>query len=142
MVQSPDSEAGFSLDPRLATDCLTITDLALSRILLMNDSRFPWLILVPRRRDMREIHHLTSQDLTTLFSEITRISELLEAEFSPTKINIGALGNIVSQLHIHIIARNEGDAAWPGPVWGHGPAIAYAAEEGEKLVQNIAVKLT
>ena len=107
----------------------------------MNDRRYQWLILVPRRDDMREIHHLSSPDQTSLFEEITRVSELLETEFNPTKMNIGALGNIVSQLHIHVIARNEGDPAWPGPVWGHSSAVAYASDEIEKLKEKLILKL-
>jgi diadenosine tetraphosphate (Ap4A) HIT family hydrolase len=136
-----DSEAGFKLDFRLAADCHLVTDLALSRVLLMNDRRYQWLILVPRRDDMREIHHLSSLDQASLYEEITRVSELLEAEFNPTKMNIGALGNIVSQLHIHVIARNEGDPAWPGPVWGHSSAVAYASDDIEKLIEKLILKL-
>ncbi len=107
----------------------------------MNDSRYPWVVLVPRRADVREIHHLASADQPLLFSEMMRVSEILDTEFSPTKMNIGALGNIVSQLHVHIIARNEDDPAWPGPVWGHSPAIPYATKDAETLIEILKAKL-
>jgi len=141
VIQSVGSEAEFSLDSRLAADCFLVTDMALSRVLLMNDSRYPWLILVPRRANIREIHHLTPENQTSLFEEMMRVSELLQTEFLPTKMNVGALGNIVSQLHVHIIARNEGDPAWPGPVWGHSTASAYPDDRSEKLIEDLASKL-
>ncbi|MBT4588739.1 MAG: HIT family protein [Rhodospirillaceae bacterium] len=142
MAEQSAVEAGFVLDSRLTADTIPVTDLTLCKVLLINDSRYPWLILVPKRAEKSEIHHLAEEEQATLLTEITQISEMLEAEFRPDKINIGALGNIVSQLHVHIIARNDGDAAWPGPVWGHSPATAYTAEDGEKLAQSITQKLT
>jgi diadenosine tetraphosphate (Ap4A) HIT family hydrolase len=117
----------FTLDPRLAADTVPLTDLPLCRVLLMNDARFPWLILVPTRPDLCEITDLDPAQRLVLWDEIARASDLLGAEFSPTKINIGALGNIVRQLHVHIVARFDGDAAWPGPVWGAGIAEPYEA---------------
>lgn len=136
-----DSEAGFTLDPRLAADCHTVSDLSLSRVLLMNDARYPWLILVPRRAGVREIHHLSPEDQTTLFNEIITVSKLLEAEFTPHKMNVGALGNIVAQLHIHVIARNESDPAWPGPVWGHSAATLYSTTHAAELTKSLGAKL-
>jgi diadenosine tetraphosphate (Ap4A) HIT family hydrolase len=123
-----EQEAGFSLDSRLARDTVRVTDLALCRVLLMNDARFPWLILVPRRAGAVEILDLSPMDQVRLWAEIRESAEALCAAANPLKLNIGALGNIVRQLHIHIVARNEGDAAWPGPVWGSGAAVAYAPE--------------
>ncbi|MGY8998640.1 MAG: HIT domain-containing protein [Rhodospirillales bacterium] len=132
-----DSEIGFILDTRLANDCHKVTDLELSHVLLMNDERYPWLILVPRRKDIREIHHLSTHDRNLLFCEIIKVSEYLERKFQPIKLNIGALGNIVSQLHIHILARNANDAAWPGPVWGHSTAVPYSAIQLERLKKDM-----
>jgi diadenosine tetraphosphate (Ap4A) HIT family hydrolase len=117
----------FTLDSRLAADTVPIVDLPLCRVLLMNDARFPWLILAPTRPDLCEITDLDPAQRLVLWDEITRASDLLRVEFTPTKINIGALGNIVRQLHVHIVARFDGDAAWPGPVWGAGIAEPYEA---------------
>lgn len=115
----------FSLDSRLMADTIAIGDSGLCRLLLMNDSRFPWLIMVPRRNNITEIHDLTPLDQTVLTFEIAQISELLKDITGCKKVNIGALGNIVPQLHVHVIGRNENDAAWPGPVWGSGKATPY-----------------
>jgi len=140
--QTTPSEAGFKLDPRFAADSLEIADLSLCRVLLMNDSRYPWLILVPKRPEVSEIHHLSKSDQTLLLAEITMVSEVLETEFAPKKINVGALGNIVSQLHVHIVARNEGDPAWPGPVWGHSAAVPYSESEALSKINEISAKLS
>lgn len=110
----------FALDPRLAADTVVVTDLPLCRVCLMNDTRFTWLILVPRRGEVTDIDQLTDADQAMLWSETTRAMSVLRAISSPDKLNIGALGNIVRQLHMHVVARHEGDAAWPGPVWGSG----------------------
>ena len=130
----------FELDPRLANDCIEITDLNLSRMLLMDDIRYPWLILVPRRKAVSEIHHLTPKDQKYLFIEITKSAEFLEKEFQPSKINIGAIGNIVPQLHIHIIARNTNDPAWPNPVWGHSSPVNYDKDNASKILKKITNK--
>ncbi|MEX2451816.1 MAG: HIT family protein [Rhodospirillales bacterium] len=123
----------FKLHPVLEKDTVAVASLALSRVLLMNDARFPWLILVPQREGMREIHKLSRADQTQLMTEAMRASEILEALFAPDKINIGALGNLVEQLHVHVIARFTTDAAWPGPVWGYGTAEPYAPDELERV---------
>jgi len=94
----------------------------------MNDSSFPWLILVPEREGMREMYELSIGDRAVLMEEITFVSEIIRQLYSPDKINIGALGNLVPQLHLHIIGRFRTDRAWPGPVWGSGPARPYQAE--------------
>jgi len=116
----------FTLDARLAADTVPVADLALCRALLMNDARFPWLILVPRRDGLAEVTDLDAAGRAALLDEIAAASDALRALYAPEKINIGALGNIVRQLHVHVVARNAGDAAWPGPVWGHGAAEPYA----------------
>lgn len=126
--------ADFSLHPRLAADTVFVADWTLSRVVAMNDARYPWLILVPRRDDMTEIFELAPEDREMLMAEIAFASERLKHFSHAAKINVGALGNLVPQLHIHVIARNLGDAAWPGPVWGHGRAEPYSASALETLV--------
>jgi diadenosine tetraphosphate (Ap4A) HIT family hydrolase len=115
----------FELDPVLAGDSFSVANLGLCRLLLMNDSRFPWLILVPQRADMVEIHDLSPLDQTMLTFETVTVSENLKAMTGCHKVNVAALGNQVRQLHIHVIARQTDDAAWPNPVWGSGPAEPY-----------------
>lgn len=115
----------FDLHPRLAGDCALVTDLALAKVLLMKDQRYPWLILVPGRPGLKEIHELDREAQGLLMADITKASRVLDALYRPDKINIGALGNLVAQLHIHVVAREIGDPAWPGPVWGVGEALPY-----------------
>jgi diadenosine tetraphosphate (Ap4A) HIT family hydrolase len=123
----------FTLHPTLARDSVEVARLPLCRVLLMNDSRFPWLILVPARESMRELHELQAGDRAVLIEEIAQASEALGRLVQPDKLNVGALGNIVPQLHVHVIARFATDAAWPGPVWGSGAAVPYAQDELEEL---------
>ncbi len=118
----------FELDPQLEADTALIASTSLNRILLMNDSRFPWLILVPERPDITEPFELTDEDQRTLMQESMITGKSLKALFNAHKLNIAALGNQVSQLHIHHIARFRTDAAWPRPVWGVGAAEPYEAE--------------
>jgi diadenosine tetraphosphate (Ap4A) HIT family hydrolase len=123
----------FLLDPRLTADTHALGDFALSRVLLMNDARFPWLILVPRQPGLRELGDLAAVDRHILLDELAHASEALQKLYSPHKLNIAALGNVVEQLHVHVIARQTRDAAWPRPVWGVGSALAYAdAERNER----------
>ena len=112
----------FALDTRLAADSVLIADGPLSQIRLMNDARFPWVVLVPRVAGASEWIDLSGDQQRLLLAEINQISRHLKQKPNVTKLNIGALGNIVRQLHVHLIGRFEGDAAWPGPVWGSGPA--------------------
>ena len=116
----------FALDPRLQADTHHVASLSLCEVLLMNDARFPWLILVPRRAGLTEILDLPSEAQRDLWQEINRAAKALRAIVGCDKLNIGALGNIVRQLHIHVVARREGDDAWPAPVWGYGRAEPYA----------------
>ena len=127
----------FSLHPTLAGDTCRIADLPLSRVLLMKDKGFPWLILVPKREGVREIHELTLDDRAILIEEVSLASMILTKLFNPVKINVGALGNIVPQLHIHVIARFENDRAWPGPVWGSTPKVPYSEEEIDSIVSRL-----
>lgn len=115
----------FTLDPRLENDTVPVTDLPLCRVLLMNDARFPWLILAPARPDLAELVDLDAADRARAMEEIATASRVLRSLHAPDRINVGALGNIVRQLHIHVVARRAGDAAWPGPVWGQGTAVPY-----------------
>ena len=117
--------AEFTLHPRLQSDTALIADWPLSRVLLMNDARYAWLILVPRRAEAVELFDLDLVDRVQLIDEIARASQTLKRITFAAKINVGALGNLVPQLHVHIVARNPGDPAWPGPVWGHSPATPY-----------------
>jgi diadenosine tetraphosphate (Ap4A) HIT family hydrolase len=128
----------FALHPTLARDTVEIAALSLCRLLLMNDRRFPWLILVPERESLREIHELAPADRTDLVEEIARASEALVRLFQPDKVNVGALGNLVPQLHVHVVARFAADAAWPGPVWGSGAAVPYPDIELAALRERLA----
>lgn len=118
----------FVLDQRLKDDTLEIRSLKLSKVLLMKDRSFPWLIIVPEREDIREIYELPADDRAALIEEISLASQVIIKLYKPDKINIGALGNVVPQLHIHVIGRFRTDRAWPGPVWGTGPAEPYTEE--------------
>ncbi|RJF83657.1 HIT domain-containing protein [Azospirillum cavernae] len=131
----------FSLHERLQADSLPVSDLGLCRVLLMNNRVWPWLILVPRRAGAVEIHRLSAADQTALMAEIAAASRVVERLFAPDKLNVGALGNMVPQLHVHVIGRTRGDPAWPGPVWGSGHAESYTAEEGAALAARLAQAL-
>ncbi|HEX9169741.1 MAG TPA: HIT domain-containing protein [Roseiarcus sp.] len=124
----------FALDERLARDTFAVGDMPLSRVLMMNDARWPWLILVPRREGLVELFDLDAADRMQLMDEAAHVSRFLKAHAGSHKINIGALGNIVSQLHLHVVARSAGDPAWPGPVWGFGAAVPRHEGEARKLV--------
>ena len=116
----------FTLDDRLAGDSLAVLDLDLCTVRLMNDARYPWLILVPRRSDVTEPFQLSEADQAQLWQESMRLGEAMKAHFAADKLNIAALGNQVAQLHVHHIARFHADDAWPGPVWGVGSAVTYS----------------
>lgn len=128
----------FSLHPTLARDTVEVTRLPLCRVLLMNDRRFPWLILVPERESVREIYELPAEDRAQLMEEIAQASAGLTRLFQPEKLNVGALGNIVPQLHVHVVARFSTDAAWPGPVWGSGAAEPYSDAETKEVRDRLA----
>jgi diadenosine tetraphosphate (Ap4A) HIT family hydrolase len=131
----------FGLDPKLAADTLSVGDLPLSRVLLMNDARYDWLILVPRRAGLVELTDLAQEERATLMEEIAAASAALRAGPDVAKINVGALGNIVRQLHVHVVARRLDDFAWPGPVWGVGAARPYAAEDAVRKLVGLRRKL-
>ena len=116
---------GFEIDPRLAADSVFIADGPLSQVRLIDDTRFPWLVLVPRVPGASEWIDLDGGQQRLLLAELNQVSQLLRAEPGVEKLNIGALGNIVRQLHVHVVGRHAGDPAWPGPVWGQGEARPY-----------------
>lgn len=129
----------FELHPRLAADTLPLGDFPLCRCLLMNDMHYPWLILVPRVADTREIFELSEDQQQQLIRESSYVSERLARFFDADKINIGALGNMVPQLHLHHIARYANDAAWPGPVWGKHPAQPYTDDNLKMMRERLAI---
>ena len=128
----------FSLHPTLAADTRTIAELPLCRLLLSNDSNYPWTILVPRRNNISEIFQLSTADQQQLLTESSALSQCLQSVCTPDKLNIAALGNMVPQLHIHHIARYKTDLAWPAPVWGHSTPTPYDANIRDKLIADIS----
>ena len=130
----------FQLDSRLEADAIFVADWPLCRVLLMNDARYPWLVLVPRRPDMVEIADLAQDDRAVLMEEIIRASEILRSLPGVTKLNIGALGNVVRQLHVHVMGRRPGDPAGAGPVWGHGPAEPYEPGARDALLALVRAR--
>jgi diadenosine tetraphosphate (Ap4A) HIT family hydrolase len=133
----PQGVVMFELHEALARDCAFVGDLALCRLLLMNDKQYPWLILVPRRAEMREICDLSGDDQLQYLQESNLCSAILRSEFGAEKLNIAALGNMVPQLHIHHIARFSSDPAWPKPVWGQLPAKPYPTDELQSVVAQL-----
>jgi diadenosine tetraphosphate (Ap4A) HIT family hydrolase len=130
----------FDLDPRLAADTAWVCDWPVCVVLLMKDKRYPWLILVPRRSNAVEAFDLSPADQASMWREVTHAAELLKHMTNCRKINVGALGNVVSQLHVHVVARNADDAAGAAPVWGHGKSEPYGEKELlERLEQFRAV---
>jgi diadenosine tetraphosphate (Ap4A) HIT family hydrolase len=117
----------FELHPRLKEDCIAIGRFPLCRVLLMNDSSYPWFVLVPERADIREVHELPDADQIRLIGESSLLSRWLAESFNADKINVASLGNMVPQLHWHVVVRHTTDPAWPGPVWGKGPAKPYSS---------------
>ena len=130
-------ESAFKLDPQLEGDTLPVRDLTLSSVLLNDDANYPWLILVPRRPGMVELIDLNDADRATLWDEIGQVSRVLKGVSKCHKLNVAQLGNQVAQLHIHIIAREKTDAAWPGPVWGKAPRKAYDDDVRKVLIDAI-----
>ena len=127
----------FNLDSQLQKDTIAIASLPLCELLLMNDANYPWLILVPRREDVRELIELSAEDQLQFMHESNAVARLLQTQFSAEKLNIAALGNVVAQLHIHHIARFKHDAVWPKPVWGAMPAVAYQEDKLAEVIELI-----
>ena len=131
-----------TIHPQLMQDCLLLGKFTLCHLLLMRDDNYPWCILVPDREGITEIHQLCETDQQQLLRESSQLSIAMESAFSPDKLNIAALGNVVPQLHVHHIARFRTDVAWPAPVWGKVPAKPYLEYELAAVVQSLASLLT
>jgi diadenosine tetraphosphate (Ap4A) HIT family hydrolase len=127
----------FELDERLATDTMPVLSLGLCALMLMNDCRWPWLILVPKRASMREIFELTPLDQAMLTFETSLVSETFAKLTGCQKLNVGALGNVVPQLHVHVVARNIDDPNWPRPVWGFGGKLAYTSDAAQLFIDRL-----
>lgn len=123
----------FQLHPQLEKDCVVLGKFELCQVLLMNDSQFPWFILVPQRADIREIYQLSPEDQITLIQESSYLSEKLAVIFNADKLNVAAIGNIVPQLHLHHVVRYQTDKAWAAPVWGKFAAVPYTTQQLEVL---------
>ena len=131
-------DSPFDLDPRLAADTIPVGDLVLSSVLLLNDARFPWFVLVPRRAGATEITDLAEADAALLMGEIRTATRVMLDLAKPDKVNVGALGNVLAQLHVHVVGRFRSDPAWPGPVWGHGARQPYPDHAAAALVERAA----
>jgi len=131
----------FTLDSRLQEDSLVLGDLPLCRLLLSKDANYPWFILVPRRADITEVFELEEADQQQLWVETSALAEALKDAFAADKMNVAALGNVVSQLHMHVIVRHRDDAAWPAPVWGKVAAIGYTQEQLDGIRQQVRALL-
>lgn len=123
----------FEPDARLVADSYPVTELPLCQLRMMNDRRYVWLLLIPRYAHTREVHELAAADQRQLWQEGTRLGQAIKEHFDGDKLNIATLGNVVSQLHLHVVLRNEGDAAWPGPVWGHSQAEPYTNDQQAEM---------
>lgn len=134
------SEPGWSLHPQLAADTAPVDDLALSRLLVMNDADYPWLILVPRRADARDMIDLGGEQ-ALLMDEISMVSQALKDQTRCDKLNVAAIGNVVPQLHIHIVARRIGDRLWPKPVWGATAGRRYEPAALERFAAHIRARV-
>jgi diadenosine tetraphosphate (Ap4A) HIT family hydrolase len=135
-----DEPSRWQLHPQLARDTIVIGDLPLSRVLIVNDANWPWLLLVPRR-DVSEIVDLDEVEQAQLTTEIARVARALKSVTACDKLNIAALGNVVPQLHVHVIARRAGDAGWPKPIWGAAPPLAHDQAELERFTAAIRRKI-
>ena len=135
------SSSAWSLNSNLEKDTINIGDLPLSRVLVIKDANYPWLLLVPRRAEATEITDLDEVEQAQLMTEINRVARALKDIAKPDKMNIAALGNVVAQLHVHIIARRTSDAAWPRPVWGVAPPLAHDPQEIETFIAALRRKI-
>lgn len=131
----------FTLHPQLAADTWPVCELELSDVLLMNDRRHMWCIVVPRLSGLRDLHEVPAEHKAILIDEVDRVSIALKEISSAYKMNVAALGNMVEQLHVHVIARHQGDVAWPGPVWGVGSAEPYDEGSAQTVIKRLVEKL-
>lgn len=131
----------FELDPRIEADSTFICELALCQLRIQNDQRYPWLVLIPQIPDATEVHELNESQQRQLMSESSLVASALKAVTGCKKINVANLGNVVAQLHWHIVARFETDATWPGPIWGVGTAQAYEEQQMADFIQKVKSEL-
>ena len=131
----------FQLDPRLQNDCIYLGDFPFSRLLLLNDSTYPWFVLVPRCEQLEELYQLDDAQQQQLWQESTILGRWMSKSFEFDKLNVAALGNVVRQLHLHHVGRRTDDPTWPGPVWGQHPPQPYAAAAIEKIKQQVSADL-
>jgi diadenosine tetraphosphate (Ap4A) HIT family hydrolase len=136
------NEQSFALAPQIEAASKLVLELPLSQVRLMNDARFPWLLLVPQRPALEEWTDLNSADLVQLSVEIHQAAQLMTRLWAPDKVNIASLGNLVRQLHIHVVGRKFGDAAWPGPVWGFASPMPYSEQVMEELCGQLRKLMT
>jgi diadenosine tetraphosphate (Ap4A) HIT family hydrolase len=129
----------FQLHPRLQQDCIPVGRFKLCRLLMMNDSQFPWFILVPEQADVSEIYQLAKTDRQILIEESSRLAEMLADVYQADKMNIATIGNMVPQLHIHHVVRYRRDKAWPQPVWGKLAAVPYTEQQ---IMENLTLVKT
>jgi diadenosine tetraphosphate (Ap4A) HIT family hydrolase len=137
----PSPKAAWSLHPQLERDTVNIGDLPLCRVLVIQDANYPWLLLVPRRPDVVEVIDLDEVEQAQLMTETTRVARVLREITKCDKLNIAALGNVVPQLHVHVIARRKTDAAWPRPVWGTAPPADHDPEELKAFIGALRKKI-
>lgn len=129
--------SNFQLHPQLQQDCFLIGKFELCQVLLVNDSQFPWFILVPQRENIREIYQLTAEDQITLIQESSYLAGNLATIFNADKLNIAAIGNLVPQLHLHHVVRYQTDKAWAAPIWGKFAAVPYTEQQREELLVRL-----
>jgi diadenosine tetraphosphate (Ap4A) HIT family hydrolase len=134
-----DGPVSFELHERLEADTFHIGDFPLCKVLLMNDQRFPWFILVPRKGQMTELYHLTEEDRVSYIQETSFLSQKIMDAYSGHKLNVATLGNVVPQLHIHHVVRYRDDEAWPGPVWGFGQAVPYTDDVLKERLSRLSL---
>lgn len=127
----------FEMDSRLQQDSLVLGEFPLCRLLLSKDANYPWFILVPKREGVSELFDMSQEDQAQLWKETTGLAEALKGEFAADKMNVATLGNVVSQMHMHVIVRRHGDAAWPAPVWGKVPAVEYGPGQVDAIRQRL-----
>ncbi|WP_028634593.1 HIT domain-containing protein [Pseudomonas parafulva] len=127
----------FVLDSRLQLDTVVLGDFELCQLLLSKDANYPWFILVPKRPGVSELFDLDAAEQHQLWQETTQLAVALKASYGADKMNVATLGNVVSQLHMHVIVRMQGDAAWPAPVWGKCPAVSYSDEQVQVVRQRV-----
>ncbi len=130
--------SSFELDEQIRNDTIPVCELSLCTVVLHKDANYPWLLLIPMRNSIREIHELSDEQQLQLMREISQVAKALQSHCNADKMNVAALGNMVPQLHIHIVARYFSDKAWPGPIWGAAKSTSYEPDQGQVLASQLA----